>query len=155
MLEVFWYTMSNSKKSKKKEEDAEDVYVVEAVINKRKTKDGKNEFLLKWQGFPLEESTWEPEENVSCPELITEFERKQIKKEKRESQTSSSRNQKEVASIIGVTDVPGELHFLIKWRDDSADLIPAKEANVKLSHNNLMLIVAQNDVIMQYIFCNL
>ncbi|KHJ76331.1 hypothetical protein OESDEN_24049 [Oesophagostomum dentatum] len=39
-------------RDKKKEEDddsGDDVYVVEAVINKRKAKDGKVEYLLKWQ----------------------------------------------------------------------------------------------------------
>ncbi|VDL71095.1 unnamed protein product [Nippostrongylus brasiliensis] len=134
-------------KDKKKDDDddsSDDVYVVEAVINKRKAKDGKIEYLLKWQyvclfeyfvflqGFPLEESTWEPEENVACHELIAEFERKRSKMEKKEpSTTSSDKQEKQLDRIIGLTDSPGELHFLIKWKDHTADLVPAKEANVK------------------------
>ncbi|KHJ77704.1 chromo shadow domain protein, partial [Oesophagostomum dentatum] len=85
------------------------------------------------QGFPLEESTWEPEENVACHELIAEFERKRSKVEKKEpSATSEKREEKQLHRIIGLTDSPGELHFLIKWKDHTADLVPAKEANVKL-----------------------
>uniref|UniRef100_A0A0K0DJY4 Chromo domain-containing protein n=1 Tax=Angiostrongylus cantonensis TaxID=6313 RepID=A0A0K0DJY4_ANGCA len=74
--------MGKDKKKEDEDDNGEDVFVVESVINKRKNKDGKVEYLLKWQGFPLEESTWEPEENVACHELIAEFERKRSKVER-------------------------------------------------------------------------
>ncbi|XGW16590.1 hypothetical protein V3C99_001776 [Haemonchus contortus] len=123
--------MGRDKRKEEDEDSGDDVYVVEAVINKRKAKDGKIEYLLKWQGFPLEESTWEPEENVACHELIAEFERKRNKKKEPQPAPSEKREEKQLHRIIGLTDSPGELHFLIKWKDHTADLVPAKEANVK------------------------
>ncbi|KAJ7369735.1 Chromobox protein 5 [Desmophyllum pertusum] len=38
----------------------------------------------------------------------------------------------EASSILGATDVEGQVHFLIQWKDtDRADLIPSTIANVK------------------------
>ncbi|MEQ2276820.1 Chromobox protein 1, partial [Xenotaenia resolanae] len=106
-----------------------------------------------------EDNTWEPEENLDCPDLIAEYmqkhkEREEKKKEsKRKAASEASGDAEERASkkkkeegdkargfgrglqperIIGATDSSGELMFLMKWKNsDEADLVPAKEANVK------------------------
>jgi hypothetical protein len=36
--------------------------------------------------------------------------------------------------ILGATDSPGRLSFLVQWKDGTADLVPAEEANVKCPH---------------------
>uniref|UniRef100_A0A1A8G9J0 Chromobox homolog 1a (HP1 beta homolog Drosophila) n=2 Tax=Nothobranchius korthausae TaxID=1143690 RepID=A0A1A8G9J0_9TELE len=140
------------------EEEEEEEYVVEKVLDRRLVK-GKVEFLLKWKGFSDEDNTWEPEENLDCPDLIAEYmqkyrereEKKKESKKKGASETSGdaeerpSKKRKEEGEkargfgrgllperIIGATDSSGELMFLMKWKNsDEADLVPAKEANVK------------------------
>eukprot|EP00899_Mesostigma_viride_P026627 jgi/Mesvir1/7149/Mv02509-RA.1 len=48
-------------------------YEVERILDKH-TQQGINYYLIKWRGFPEEESTWEPEANVVDRQLIAEYE---------------------------------------------------------------------------------
>uniref|UniRef100_A0A3B3DS05 Chromobox homolog 3a (HP1 gamma homolog, Drosophila) n=1 Tax=Oryzias melastigma TaxID=30732 RepID=A0A3B3DS05_ORYME len=105
-------------------------------------------------GFTSADNTWEPEENLDCPELISAFleAQKEIKEKpaavKRKASTDEPETEakkKDMAEkprgfarnleperIIGATDSSGELMFLMKWKDsDEADLVPAREANTR------------------------
>jgi chromobox protein 1 len=148
-----------SKKSEKENSpaEAEEEFSVEKILYRR-TRNGKVEYFLKWKGYSSDDNTWEPEENLDCPDLIAEFEenrkkKKQAKKDdKRKKRGSSPPEDKKPAKkkqneedkepegfdrgleperIIGGTDSSGELMFLMKWKGtDEADLVPAKEANL-------------------------
>ncbi|XP_076824325.1 chromobox protein homolog 1-like [Clavelina lepadiformis] len=139
--------------------ESEDEYEVEKVVDKRIHK-SKVQYLIKWKGFSDADNTWEPDENLDCPDLIAEFETNLGKKlkdtpkddKKRKLPSSekpdSVKKSRPVGSedirlrgfarglkpekIIGATDSGGQLTFLMKWENsDEADLVPSEEANKK------------------------
>ena len=50
----------------------ETVYEVEEIQSSRVIR-GKTQFYIKWRNFPIDDNTWEPEENLDCPDLIATF----------------------------------------------------------------------------------
>lgn len=141
--------MSSRKKSTKKEEPEE--YEVEKIVQKRVVSGNKVEYFIKWKGYTDADNTWEPEQNLDCPDIIKEFEeslkKKEEKKRKHPENDSDVPTKKKIEDerprgfdrklppeqIIGATtNANNELMFLIKWRGcDEADLVPSKVANEK------------------------
>ncbi|VDK58482.1 unnamed protein product [Anisakis simplex] len=80
-------------------EKSEDQYDVEKILRKRVRRNGKVEYLIKWKGYPEEDSTWEPAENcVSAPEAIKAFESRVAKKATTNRQTERSSDRMEEAT---------------------------------------------------------
>jgi hypothetical protein len=46
-------------------EEEEPLYIVEKVLAYRLRPDGQKEYLLKWRGYPDEENSWEPYNNLN------------------------------------------------------------------------------------------
>uniref|UniRef100_A0A5S6QC01 Chromo domain-containing protein n=1 Tax=Trichuris muris TaxID=70415 RepID=A0A5S6QC01_TRIMR len=134
----------------KKSPPLECEYVVERIVDKRLV-DGKTQYLLKWQGYTDEDNTWEPEENLDCKDLITDFETKYAARAD-ESVVGSScppilRPEGPIAagsntvnlpnltgfergmtaeSVEGVIKVEGELKYFVKFRESEfEEMIPS------------------------------
>lgn len=153
---------SSSQQAEEEEEVEEEEYVVEKIIDHREIKKGVLEYFLKWKGFPNEENTWEPADNLNCEDLIQEYENARAKKEKlaksvkgsvqevkkkrklvdesnakkkrrRDKKTNGFDKGMTAEEILGATETRGEVHFLIKWKGvNDAELVPAKVANIKI-----------------------
>ncbi|XP_057693560.1 chromodomain Y-like protein 2 isoform X1 [Corythoichthys intestinalis] len=51
-----------------------DLYEVEHIVDKRRNKKGKWEYLIRWKGYGSKEDTWEPEHHLlHCEEFIDSF----------------------------------------------------------------------------------
>lgn len=49
------------------------MFQVLKIIDVRYTKSDKREFLIRWKNYSPKQDSWEPEENLSCDELISKF----------------------------------------------------------------------------------
>lgn len=71
---------------------SEELYEVESIVDKRKNKKGKTEYLVRWKGYDSEDDTWEPEQHlVNCEEYIHDFNRRHNERQKEGSLARASR----------------------------------------------------------------
>ena len=53
----------------------DDTYEVEKILAKRTNK-GRTEYRIRWKGYSEKDDTWEPTENLNCPEKVRDFGRR-------------------------------------------------------------------------------
>ena len=55
-----------------KDENVINEYEVEKILRKR-VKKGTTQYLVKWKGYSSSENTWEPTENLHCPDVCCDY----------------------------------------------------------------------------------
>ncbi|XP_026217147.1 chromodomain Y-like protein [Anabas testudineus] len=71
----------------------EEFYEVERILDKRKNKKGKAEYLVRWRGYGSEGDTWEPESHLStCMIYVHEFNRQYSERQKDTTLLRSTRS---------------------------------------------------------------
>ena len=89
-----------------------DEYEVEEIIGKRLNQKGQTQYLIKWQGYSLKESTWEPAENLQkIKPMIRVYEENSKKKTNEESlpNKQSEETNKRVGGYHEILDSLGPL----------------------------------------------
>ncbi|GBP22389.1 Chromo domain protein LHP1 [Eumeta japonica] len=99
-------------------------YVVEKILAKRFNPRRKQyEYLLKWQGYPHEQNTWEPVENMeTCKHLLEAFE-KQLARQKELKALRAQQPQHPVQVRQISTPLPQIVKQVVK-KDDTPALTP-------------------------------
>lgn len=131
------YMIVKQKKDREKEEfirkvEAEGNYEVAKIISFKQNKiNKKRDFLVRWKGWGPEGDTWEPEDNLDCPDLIdkfmadwenqTQLNRKELriapKKIERLEYASNSRQAKRTGGFrINYADMDGDDYFDGDWK---------------------------------------
>jgi hypothetical protein len=121
--------MSDSEDNKSNSEagsgDDEPEYEVESIV-KHRVKKGKTEYFIKWKNFGHDANTWEPEENLECPDLIEDYHSQMKKKESSGSAPGPASRRKKAANKKN--DDSGSEDEKDKGRssdeDEAAEVIP-------------------------------
>ncbi|XP_045482717.1 chromobox protein homolog 1-like [Harmonia axyridis] len=128
-------------------------YVPERLEDFKIDANGEKYYLVKWCGLPQSKNSWEHRDNLSCYFMMYKIEKiktmeKMIKNEPMipelrtrprrpgivpfEERSTGFDRGRTPERVIGVSEVSGQLEFLIKWKGVmEADLIPREIANIR------------------------
>jgi len=81
--------------TEEEEGSGEEEYAVEKIISHRQTRKGL-EYFVKWEGFSDADNTWEPKDNLNCPDLVEAYTKECNRKDeaKKSEKSASAKQQK-------------------------------------------------------------
>lgn len=99
-----------------KDEEDEEFYNVEEIRARRiNSSTGALEYLIKWEGYEEDANSWEPSDNLNCPDALSRFEEREREKEKEKQKKRRNSSQKATQIRANATDI---LHTPKKVRKD-------------------------------------
>merc|ERR1711892_448997 len=107
----------------KKKVETEDEFVVERILERRTSRRGEVEFLVKWEGYDeLEDNTWEPFSNME-KHMVDAFELEEanVKKKIIENENSGKKDRAVRFSSLEVTEVEKQTKTSRKKVKESAE----------------------------------
>ncbi|XP_066435407.1 chromodomain Y-like protein [Eleutherodactylus coqui] len=144
---------------------SEELYEVERIVDKRKNKKGKIEYLVHWKGYDSGDDTWEPEQHlVNCEEYILEFNRRLNEKPKdnttlsktnrtspnnarkqisRSTNSSLSRTSPKSLTLKDADSKNTQLSTSPKLRKSPSQLLPVRK-NMDLSRSGIKILVPKS-----------
>ncbi|KAG4071257.1 hypothetical protein HA402_003961 [Bradysia odoriphaga] len=90
------------KSTKPKKDKSEKEYEVQLIYDEKMV-DGVKHYLVRWKGYKMDDDTWEPENSLNCPDLISKYQ--ESKKNKR---TSGVRGTPKKLTYAEVEETEGE-----------------------------------------------
>lgn len=110
----------------------EDMYNIEKILDRR-VMNGRIEYKIKWEGYPMSQCTWEPLKNLeTVKELLTEFDNNHHLSNK--SSKPTNEKQKKNNSLTG------------KKRRQTEDQTKTEEKQVEEEQNNNNENEVKNDI---------
>ncbi|KAH8411642.1 hypothetical protein KR215_007738 [Drosophila sulfurigaster] len=91
-------------------------FIVERVEDKRLV-NGRIQYYLKWKGYPRSENTWEPVENLDCPDLIATFE-ESLKNNKKDQTGMIGNNKKRLSTSSTPESIRSKRKFFMEDETD-------------------------------------
>jgi hypothetical protein len=110
-------------------------FVIKKIIDKRLNNLCQHEYLIQWEGYPIDKASWENEEALeNVKEFIVEYENSCKQKSKKDENnlfiTSKAQNKKiefrekmpideEPEKVINVKKIHDKLCCLVEWKENS------------------------------------
>ncbi|RVE41836.1 hypothetical protein evm_013520 [Chilo suppressalis] len=111
-------------KKKKAEKDDKNVdeeeYEVEKIIDSKRIK-GKLHYLIRWKGYSADSDTWEPENTLSCPELINKFNDEKENSKSKDAKSVKKSTKRKATKETKVTSKRSKTEWDSKNADENAE----------------------------------